>query len=198
MNAIDGHKLVADAHDYLRTATLGVPEKRWGNGTLCTEWTVRQVLNHARLAQLAYAAAITGGEGEPPVNPFQPADAFNATPVDDLDEALSKVSAAWSTISPDAQTAPTPMGPMPLWVGTGACALDAGVHAWDIAVATGQDLPLPEDLAERLTPVAEQLVDRMRDSYGFFAPALDNPTGTNRAEALLRFLGRDPHWSPAV
>ncbi|WP_433242930.1 TIGR03086 family metal-binding protein [Streptosporangium sp. CA-135522] len=234
MDAIDGHKLVADAHGYLRAVTLGVPRERWGNGTPCPEWTARQVLNHARIAQLAYEAAITGGDGQPPINPFDPADAFDRAPADELDEVLVKVSAAWSTLSPDTETAPTPMGPMPLWVGAGACALDAGVHAWDVAVATGQNLPLPEDLAERLIPVAERIVGRMREEWGFFGPALDASavtgtvhdasavTGTvhdasavtgpvhpvhpvheasaatGSAATLLRYLGRDPRWSPAT
>ncbi|WP_214408813.1 TIGR03086 family metal-binding protein [Sphaerisporangium fuscum] len=198
MNAIDGLKLVADAHSYLRTVVAGVSEERWAGRTPCTEWTVRQVLNHARLDQQAYRVAITG-EGGPESDPFAPADALDADPVRRLDEVLSPVSAAWSTVDPGAESVPTPLGPMPVWLGAGACALDAGVHAWDIAVATGQDLPMTEDLAEGLTAVAEQIVDHLRDSFGVFAPALPDPHGEedHRAAALLRFLGRDPHWSRA-
>lgn len=195
MSTVDGPKVLADAQSYLRTVVAGVAEERWGDPTPCTEWTVRQVLNHARLDQLAYAAAITGEKGMPPSDPFQPVDAFEGSPLVELDDALARTAAAWATVPPDAETAPTPIFLMPAWLGAGACALDAGVHAWDIAVATGQGLPLPEELAEPLTAVAHRIVEGLRE-YGVFAPVLPAPPGeTGRAAALLRFLGRDPHWS---
>ncbi|WP_345518778.1 maleylpyruvate isomerase N-terminal domain-containing protein [Streptomyces yanii] len=64
MDSIDGLKVLERAHTYLRAAVAGVPAGWWDAATPCDRWTVRQVLNHARLDQQAYAAAITG-EGGP-------------------------------------------------------------------------------------------------------------------------------------
>lgn len=75
--------------------------------------------------------------------------------------------------------------------------MDAAVHAWDIAAATGQNRPLGTDLAEGIWPTADRLVDQLRDSYRVFAPAREAKDEYDRAETLLAFLGRDPHWSPA-
>jgi uncharacterized protein (TIGR03086 family) len=193
----NGLKVLSDAHGYLRTAVLGVSGGSWGGRTPCTEWTVRQVLNHARLDQLAYAGAVTGEPGMPPSDPFRPVDGFGGAPLDELDEALAASASAWATVSFDAPNAPTPIGALPPWVGAGACALDAAVHGWDIAVATGQDLPLPEELAEQLALTAAQIVDFIRDSYHVYAPALDGPANAGHADTLLRFLGRDPGWRAA-
>ncbi|MFC7262876.1 hypothetical protein [Streptomyces lutosisoli] len=92
----------------------------------------------------------------------------------------------------------TPLGPLPLRLAAAAGAMDAAVHAWDIAVATGQDAPLDEELAEGIWAAAERLADHLRDSFGVFAAAREVPEGQSRAEALLAFLGRDPHWVPAA
>ncbi|MFD9077995.1 TIGR03086 family metal-binding protein [Streptomyces erythrochromogenes] len=189
---VDGFKLLADAHDYLLTAVRGVPAEAWGDPTPCTGWTVRQVLNHARLDQQALVMQITGVA--PASDPFEPEDATAGDPVGELAAVLEATAAAWESRRGD-ESVPTPMGPMPADVGTAAAALDAGIHAWDIARATGQDLPLAEELAEGLEDIAARIVDFVRDSFGKYAPPLVVPEGASRAEKLLAFTGRDPRWS---
>lgn len=187
-------EVLTEAHDYLRKVVAAVPETAWGAPTPCTEWTARQVLNHARIDQQGYGLAITGGR--PDSDPFAPADALAADPSAELEEVLRLVADAYAGLPADADEVPTPLGPMPLPQAAAAAAMDAAVHAWDIAVATGQDAPLTEELAEGIWPLAERLVDHLRDSYRVFAPARKVPDGAGRADALLAFLGRDPQWRP--
>ncbi|MBE8476521.1 TIGR03086 family metal-binding protein [Streptomyces justiciae] len=189
-----GFEVLTGAHDYLREAVAGVPAGAWGAATPCSAWTARQVLNHARLDQQGYGLALTGGR--PDSDPFHPEDALAADPSAQLDEVLRAVEAAYAGLPADAEAVPTPLGPLPLPFAAAAAAMDAAVHAWDIAVATGQDLPLTEALAEGIRPLADRLVDHLRDSYQVFAPARQVPAGASRAESLLAFLGRDPHWKP--
>ena len=80
---------------------------------------------------------------------------------------------------------------MPPGAAAGAAALDAAIHAWDIAVATGQDSPLTPDLARALTPVAKSIVEPLRE-YGVYAAALEPQAGADDAAALLGYLGRSP------
>ncbi|MER7763196.1 TIGR03086 family metal-binding protein [Streptomyces sp. NPDC097619] len=190
--AVDGFKLLSDAHDYLLAAVRGVPADGWGDPTPCTEWTVRQVYNHALLDQQALTMQISGVA--PASDPFEPVDAVGADPVAQLAEVLRAAAAAWES-ERDAERVPTPMGPMPATTGAAAGALDAALHAWDIARATGQDLPLTEDLAERLEEIASRLVDFVRDSFGKYAAPVPVPEDAGRAAALLGFTGRDPRWS---
>ncbi|MEU8824965.1 hypothetical protein [Streptomyces sp. NPDC048636] len=73
--------------------------------------------------------------------------------------------------------------------------LDAAVHAWDMAVATGQPSPLTTELARPLLAAARQLAEPLR---GFaFGPELPAEEGDDEVAALLRYLGRRPDWSPA-
>ncbi|GAA5030256.1 TIGR03086 family metal-binding protein [Streptomyces siamensis] len=197
MSNVQGVELLARAHTYLREVAAAVPEGGWGAPTPCSEWTARQVLNHARLDQQAYGAAITGA-GRPESDPFQPVDGLTADAQGALDKVLREVADAYAQLPADAAEVPTPLGPLPLSLAAAAAAMDAAVHAWDIAVATGQDAPLDEEVAEGIWPAAQALADHLRDSFGVFAPAREVPEGSGRAATLLAFLGRDPHWTPAA
>lgn len=189
-----GLEVLTLAHGHLVEAVAGVPEAAWGAPTPCTGWTVRQVFNHARIDQQGYGLAITGGR--PDSDPFHPADALHGDPSAELGKVVRAVADAYAGLPTDAGRVPTPLGPLPLPLAAAAAAMDAGVHAWDIAVATGQDRQLPLELAEGIWPVARRLVDRLRDAYQVFAPAREPEQGYDSAEALLAFLGRDPHWTP--
>ncbi|MET9405066.1 TIGR03086 family metal-binding protein [Streptomyces sp. NPDC002935] len=197
MSKVEGIELLTRAHARLRDAVAGVPEGAWGAPTPCDEWTVRQVLNHARLDQQAYGAAITG-TGWPDADPFHPVDGLEGDATAALDKVLSDVLAVYAGPFVDAEEVATPLGPLPFRVAAAAAAMDAGVHAWDIAVATGQASPLDDDLAEGISLAADRLADHLRNSFGVFAAAREVPDGAGRAEALLAFLGRDPHWTPAA
>jgi uncharacterized protein (TIGR03086 family) len=191
-----GLEVLTGAHAYLREVVAAVPAGAWGAPTPCTEWTARQVLNHARIDQQGYGLALTGGR--PDSDPFAPVDAFTGDPSTELETVLRMVAGAYGTLPSDVEEVPTPLGPLPRELAAAAAAMDAAVHAWDIAVASGQDRPLTEELAEGIWPLAELLVDRLRDSYRVFAPAVPMPDGAGRADALLAFLGRDPRWRPGV
>ncbi|GGN57334.1 hypothetical protein GCM10011579_019460 [Streptomyces albiflavescens] len=197
MNNVEGITLLTRAHAYLSEVVAAVPEEAWGFPAPCSHWTVRQVLNHARLDQQAYGAAITG-VGRPGSDPFQPADLLDADAQAVLDKVLRDVADAYAPLPADAEEVATPLGPLPLRIAAAAGAMDAAVHAWDIAVATGQDVPLDEELAEGIWVAAERLVDHLRNSFGVFAPAREVTEDYSRADSLLAFLGRDPRWTPAV
>ncbi|WP_424217198.1 TIGR03086 family metal-binding protein (plasmid) [Streptomyces sp. BI20] len=187
--------VLAEAHEALRAAVGGVPEDGWGAPTPCAEWNLAQVVRHAAGDQLAYASVLTGGPG-PSENPFDPSGELTDDPGAGVSAALEAAAEAWAGVSPDAGEVSVPIPPhtVSASVGVRACALDAAVHAWDIARATGRPSPLSPSLAGDLLPAARQLVEPLR---GFaFGPALPPRDGDDTASALLRHLGRDPHWTP--
>ena len=187
--------LLASAHDALRTAVAGVGPADWGRPTPCVEWTTAQVLQHAAGDQRGYALALTGEDG-PDDDPFAPSGRLDGDPEALADAAVRVAAAAWATVDDDAAEAavPVPPGRLPVWLGLGACALDAGVHAWDLAVATGQPSPLTVSDARLLAPVAYAIVEPLR-AYGVYAEALAAQPGDDDLAALLRYLGRRPDWT---
>ncbi|MET8264614.1 TIGR03086 family metal-binding protein [Micromonospora arida] len=180
------------AHEALRTAAEGVPADAWERPTPCERWNVTQVLQHAAGDQLAFAAAIDGGPG-PTEDPFAPSGRVDGDKLAGLRAALDASARAWKGVADDATEVPTPLpqGKLPAEIGAVACALDAAVHAWDIAVATGQPSPLGAELARPLLVVARQIVEPLR-AYGAYAPAIDSAPEADDVAALLSYLGRDP------
>ncbi|MEW2355657.1 TIGR03086 family metal-binding protein [Spirillospora sp. NPDC029432] len=193
MNAPTSRIVLDEAHQALRTAVAGVPADAWARPTPCAAWNVTQVLQHAALDQLAYTTALTGApKGEE--DPFAPSGTLPEDPREWLEEHLAGAAAAWAGVPADAESAPVPLPPfaLPPALGAGACALDAAVHAWDIAVATGQASPLTPDLARALLPAARAVVTEPLREYGMYAPAIVPPPGADETTELLNFLGRSP------
>ncbi|HEX5198813.1 TIGR03086 family metal-binding protein [Paractinoplanes rhizophilus] len=197
MSATSTWTILDLAHSALRDTTAALTAADLGRATPCTEWNVTQVLQHAAGDQLAYVAAITG-QGGPTDNPFAPSGVLAGAPAELVEPTLAASAAAFATVDPTG-TAPTPLphGPLPAATAAGAAALDAAVHAWDIAVAAGQPSPLGDDLAAQLMPVARAIVEPLRQ-YGAYAAALAPGDNDGAAAELLRYLGRDPHWTPAA
>jgi uncharacterized protein (TIGR03086 family) len=185
--------LLTEAHQALRTAVMGIPADGWDRPTPAEAWNVTQVLQHAAGDQLAYASALTGGP-KPAEDPFSPSGSFEGSPAELLEPALAAVVAAFGTVdSPDTEIGvPLPPFKLPAGVGVAAASLDAAIHAWDIAVATGQPSPLRPGLALALRPAADALVEPLR---GFaFGPAIEPAIDADEADSLLNFLGRRADW----
>ncbi|MFA7765080.1 TIGR03086 family metal-binding protein [Streptomyces sp. NPDC048723] len=189
-------ELLDQAYATLREAVAGVPADGWDRPTPCAQWDVTQVLQHAAGDQLAYAARLTGGPG-PTEDPFAPSGTLAGTPAGLLDPALAAAAEAFAGVTPGDVEVAVPLPPFSVPAGTavGAAALDAAVHAWDIAVATGRRPGLTDALAAALRPAADVLAEPLR---GFaYGPAFPLAPGADDGAAarLLAFLGRDPGWA---
>ncbi|MFC4120135.1 TIGR03086 family metal-binding protein [Nonomuraea zeae] len=194
---VSGWNILDAAHEALRQAVAGVPADGWDLPTPCAGWTVTQVLQHAAGDQIGFASALTGEPG-PSFDPFDPTGERVADPAAFAEDAITRSATAWAGVDRDAAEVPTPVPPhkMSPWSASTACALDAGVHAWDIAVATGRPSPLTPEMARPLLQVAREIVEPLR-AWGAYAPAVEPVAGDDDVAALLRYLGRDPHWTAA-
>jgi uncharacterized protein (TIGR03086 family) len=196
--------VITESLDLLSAAAAMINDANGKAPTPCTEWTVTQVLQHAAGDQLAWSAALGAGGG-PAGNPFAPSGSLDGSVDDLLAPSLATARTAWAAIGRDDDAVPTPLpqGELPAPVAAAACALDAAVHAWDIAAALGrsgsqpgtQSAFLTDQLAAQLL-LARAIVEPLRQ-YGAYAAALAPQPGDGPAAELLRYLGRDPQWRPA-
>lgn len=187
--------VITDSLDLLRHAAARISDANDDAPTPCREWTVTQVLQHAAGDQLAWAAAIGVGTC-PAEDPFAPSGRLEASVDDLIRPALAAARSAWARVRSDDDAVPTPLpqGVLPAATAAAACALDAAVHAWDIAVALGQPGPLADELAVLLLPAARAVAEPLRQ-FGAYAPALPPQPEDNHAAELLRYLGRNPQWA---
>ena len=187
--------VITDSLDLLRHAAARISDANDDAPTSCREWTVTQVLQHAAGDQLAWAAAIGVGTC-PAEDPFAPSGRLEASVDDLIRPALAAARSAWARVRSDDDAVPTPLpqGVLPAATAAAACALDAAVHAWDIAVALGQPGPLADELAVLLLPAARAVAEPLRQ-FGAYAPALPPQPEDNHAAELLRYLGRNPQWA---
>ncbi|WP_067534395.1 TIGR03086 family metal-binding protein [Nocardia crassostreae] len=186
--------VLAESHRALTDTVAGVGGDQWELATPCSEWNVTQVVQHAAGDQLAYAKTLGVGEG-PAYDPFSPSGSLEGTGAELVRAAVEETAAAWAAVSDGAETVPTPLphGELPTPVAAVMCALDAAVHAWDIAVATGQPSPLNDELAGHLLTASRGLVEPLRQ-WGAYAAVVENGvTSANPVvDELLTYLGRDP------
>jgi uncharacterized protein (TIGR03086 family) len=182
--------------DLLHQVASRVPAGQLDSPTPCSDWTVAQVLLHAAGDQHAWASSVSSSP-PPTYNPFAPAKQLDSTIDDLIEPAIRAATAAWAAVDSAAESAPTPLPPFPAMtpeLAAATCALDAAIHAWDIAVATGQPSPLTAELAGQLQSAADATAEPLR---GFaYAPALPGQATDGPAAALLRYLGRNPNWTP--
>ena len=190
-----GFDVLTTSLSALQQVTSGVSDDTLDQPTPCTEWTVAQVLLHAAGDQHAWASTLGSGT-VPTYNPFDPPTRPDGTVTELVDAAVAAATSAWDEVDPTSEAVPTPLPPVPTLpapLAAAACALDAAVHAWDVAAATGQPSPLTDDLAAALEPAARSVAEPLR-GFAYAAPlpaaAADGP-----AAALLRYLGRDAAWT---
>lgn len=144
--------ILDEAHEILRNVAASVPADGWDRPTPCAEWNVGQVLQHASLDQLLYVSSITGAD-RPSEDAFAPT---GHTRAEFVVGAVHASGEAFAKVAADAEAVSVPLPPfsVPARIAVGAAALDAAVHGWDVAVATGQPVHMSDALACELLEVA--------------------------------------------
>jgi uncharacterized protein (TIGR03086 family) len=158
---------------------------QWSAPTPCTDWTVRQMVNHLIGMNRVFAALLAG---QPPP-PRPSADHVEDDPVGAYRDSAAALQAAFGQPGVLERTYHGPLG-----TATGAERLqirlyDLLAHGWDLAQATRQPADLPDDLAEQSLAFARtQLTEQARP--GRFGPAQIVAGQAPAIERLVAFLGR--------
>ena len=104
----------------------GVRPEQWDDATPCTDWTVRDLLDHMIGVVSGLGAAAAGAPREPFV--------LSADPVGQFDAASAAAMAAWRSPGVLERIVDGGAGPMPGQVLAGINLLDTATHSWDLAI----------------------------------------------------------------
>ncbi|MEV8531955.1 TIGR03086 family metal-binding protein [Streptomyces sp. NPDC051211] len=166
-----------------------VREDQWGAPTPCTDWTVRDLVNHVTGEQLWIPPLVTEGRSVEEVGDALSGDLLGEDPAGVWDGAAAAAHAAFAEPGALDRTVSLSYGPTP---GSAYCSeltTDCVVHAWDLSRAIGADDRLPDDLVEASIKQVMPYADGLAAS-GLFAPPVDIPPGADAQTRLLAMLGR--------
>jgi uncharacterized protein (TIGR03086 family) len=149
--------------------------------TPCGRWSLRQLLDHSIDSLTMFADAL---------GPVTSGDEVRTAGATSWDRAMAELAArsrrAWAVPGVMDQTFELPIGTMPAPMVASAALLELVVHGWDIGQATGDLVPIPDDLAIPILEFAQAAIPAERGDLF----AADLGIGDTPGEQLVAFLGR--------
>ena len=176
-------ELLAAAAERTVPVVRGIDDKQLSDPTPCTEFRVRDLVNHLFQIVVEFQALAAK----------QPAD-FASTP-DFLDgdwrarfaDETRKLAEAWS--DPAAIEGDSPSMGMPQQLVANLALTDLTVHGWDLAQGTGQHYTPSAEVVAVIGPFTEQMAPMGRE-MGIFAEMTDFPPDADDFVRLLAYTGR--------
>jgi uncharacterized protein (TIGR03086 family) len=177
-----------EALDLFGSIVDGVAGDRWGDPSPCAGWTAAAVVGHViNGSRIILAIAVD----DPPVPPAtDPALIAGSEPRAAWHRRRAEISTIVDRLDPAAPVSGVP-GVATIDDGLGRAAIEPLVHAWDLAVATGQRIDLPGELVAPLLAGLEPLAGSLRAS-GMFADGVPVPADAPIADRLMALVGRRP------
>ena len=153
----------------------------------CEGWSIRKLLAHLVGGNLRFAQGL---DGQAPDWASRDDEVINS-PVREFDESAALMTAAVERIEDPERLVLLAAGEPPASFAVAVHATDMLVHAWDLAVSTGQDRTLDPTLCRFATAVIEKYSPSFWGKGRFFAERIDVASSDPQAR-LLALTGRDP------
>lgn len=169
-----------------------VRDDQWTLPTPCSEWTVRQLVNHM-VAEELWTPPMMAGERIEEVGDRFDGDILGADPVATTERAAP--AAVRAVVEPvrEGRTVHLSFGDTPAGEYAMQLAADHLIHAWDLSAAIGADRALPPELVEQ---IAGWFADR-EAWYRVTTVTGERPVADDRGDrqrGLLIAFGRHPDW----
>lgn len=166
-----------------------VAPSAWKNDTPCTDWNVRDVVNHIVYENLWMVALFRGKTIKEVGNKFE-GDMIGSDPIGVYVATANQVKSILAEPDAMTRTCHISSGPISGAEYSNQLFLDTLIHGWDIAVGSKQDATLDSYLVEMCTPLAQMVADN--DDYrAVFKAATEGASSSNPQTHLLALLGRD-------
>jgi uncharacterized protein (TIGR03086 family) len=185
--------LLARALDATGALVEGVSAEQWQQPTVCTGWTVRDLLSHVVAGNRVFTGLLRGEPFPTPeqLQQLRDTDQLGDDPVATYHAVGAVMQDAFAEPGVLERPCASPFGALP---GAGLLHIrvtELLVHGWDIAQATGQPADLPDDVvAIELSFARAQFAGRPSGGTRFGPPqpvAGDAPA----IDQLVALLGRE-------
>jgi uncharacterized protein (TIGR03086 family) len=166
----------------------GIGDDQWDQATPCAKWNVRELVTHTAGVMANFT---NGAANQPPAG--DPADFdLGDDPGATMAALAERNVAAWTERGELESVVTLGENEFPGQVGFSINMLDAYVHGWDIAQATGQDAGLDAELCGNLLGFSQQIIPpspREGDNFHAVVPTAEDASPQAQ---LLAYLGRQP------
>lgn len=165
----------------------GITADQWDRPTPCDEWNVRQLVTHTAGVMANFR---NGAAGKPVAGDPDDFD-LGTDPGATVADLSADNVAAWRQRGELESSIKLGDNEFPGMVGLNINMLDAYVHGWDIAKATGQNADLDPDLCAAMLDFARQIVPEAPRDHNF-AEVVATAADAGADDRLLAHLGRRP------
>jgi uncharacterized protein (TIGR03086 family) len=184
----------APAHplDHLGTAARAaqgvieaVPDDAWEAPSPCGGWSAAQVADHLVDGTERVAAALAGPTGEVGMPSSTSRSERHRAAAAAMAEGFRRPGALETPLR-------VPAGELPGAVVARLRTVEALVHGWDLAVATGVVLDPPSDVVEGALDFSRSMLQRLPEDRRPFAAPVRVADDAAPLDRLVALLGRDP------
>ncbi|MCA1832964.1 MAG: TIGR03086 family metal-binding protein [Actinomycetota bacterium] len=167
----------------------GVQAEQLAADTPCEGWSLRELINHLIGGVYLFERALAGEKNDPHQTP---PDLAGDDPGVAFENARKLAVEGWSADGALERQVHV-FGEMPATGALRIALMEAVVHGWDVAKATGQDYGIEPMLATAMLDGLKKVYgDAPRGDDGFFAPEVEVPENASPEDKLVAFLGRRP------
>jgi uncharacterized protein (TIGR03086 family) len=161
---------------------------QWSAPTPCTDWDVRELVNHLVVEHL-WVPPLLAGRTVAEVGDAYDGDQLGADPVAAWDAAVAASAADFADDGALDRTVHLSYGDRPAREYCREMVLDLAVHGWDLARATGGDERIDPDLVQLAYGHLAPIVHLWQDA-GVFGPPVPIADDADLQTRLLAMTGR--------
>jgi uncharacterized protein (TIGR03086 family) len=168
----------------------GITPDQLDNPTGCTEWSVRDVINHITGGSTMFAVCVE--EGSVPdelLGQLMGGDNLGDDYKGAFHVAADRAIAAFGQPGALEKTVKLPFGEMPAGVALQIAVFDVTTHACDLAKATGQEVK-DQDVLDAALEAGRGMIGPEMRGTGLFEAEVQCPSDASPMDKLLAFAGR--------
>ena len=168
----------------------GISPDQLGNPTGCTEWSVRDVINHITGGSTMFAVCVEDGSvPDDLLGQLMGGDNLGDDYKGAFHAAADRAIAAFGQPGALEKMVKLPFGEMPAGIALQIAIFDVTTHACDLAKATGQEVKDAEVLDAALQ-AGQQMIGPDLRGTGLFNEAVQCSADASPMDKLLAFAGR--------
>jgi uncharacterized protein (TIGR03086 family) len=187
---MEGVALLQRTVDETTRIVDGITPDQLDNTTLCTEWSVRDLINHITGGSTMFAvSAEQGSVPDELLGQLMGGDNLGDDYKGAFATATQRAMRAFDQPGILDQVVKLPFGEMPAGVALNIAVFDVATHACDLARATGQEVK-DEEALESALAIGKQMIGPDFRQPGVFGEEQTIADGASATDRLLAFAGR--------